>query len=85
MSWGIEDEQRRKDVLALMELGVKLNMANPNHINEVKKSNNGCWMDQIYGMMRCDICDLNDQCPVREEQEWQEYLKKNNLVVEKKS
>jgi hypothetical protein len=35
--------------------------------------------------MRCDICDLNNQCPVREEKEWQEYLKENNIVVEKKS
>ncbi|HWQ26816.1 MAG TPA: hypothetical protein VN367_08555 [Chlorobaculum sp.] len=83
MSWGIENEKKRKDILDLMDIGVRKTMANPNYVNEVAKSTNGCWMDQIYGLMRCDICDLNNQCPVREEKEWQEYLKENNIVVEK--
>jgi hypothetical protein len=84
MSWGIEDSKKRKDILDLMDIGVRKTMANPNYVNEVPKSTNGCWMDQIYGLMRCDICDLSNQCPVREEEEWQAWLKKNNMVVEKK-
>ncbi|NTV82403.1 hypothetical protein FGF66_11870 [Chlorobaculum thiosulfatiphilum] len=84
MSWGIEHSKKRKDILDLMDIGVRKTMANPNYVNEVKKSTNGCWMDQIYGLMRCDICDLSNQCPVREEEEWQAWLKENNMMVEKK-
>ena len=85
MSWGVEDEKRWKGVLELMEISSKLMKANPNHVNEVSKSTSGCWMEQIYGMQRCDFCDLSPDCPIREEQEWQDYLTKNNIVIEKKS
>ena len=85
MSWGVEDEKRRKGVLELMEISSKLMKANPNHVNEVAKSTTGCWMEQIYGIQRCDFCDLAADCPILEEQEWQEYLTKNNIVIEKKS
>ncbi|NTW82064.1 MAG: hypothetical protein HGB36_01670 [Chlorobiaceae bacterium] len=85
MSWGVEDEQRRKGVLELMEISEKIMRENPNHVNEVKKSSSGCWMEQMYGMTRCDFCDLSVDCPIREELLWQEYLKANNIVIEKNS
>ena len=85
MSWGVEHEGRRKGIQELMRVSEKIMRANPNHINEVAKSNSGCWMEQIYGMQRHDFCDLSADCPIREEQEWQAYLKKNNIVIEKKS
>jgi len=81
MSWGVEDEQRRKGILELMKLSEEIVRANPNHVNEVNKSRNGCWMEQMYGMMRCDFCDLSQDCPVREEHEWQEYLRTNNIII----
>ncbi|MEI6846727.1 MAG: hypothetical protein WCK32_01620 [Chlorobiaceae bacterium] len=83
MSWGIENEQRRKDILELMKISEGIMKANPNHVNEVPKSTNGCWMDQMYGMQRCDFCDLSPDCPIREEQAWQDYLAQNNIIVEK--
>lgn len=82
MSWGVGDPKKRKDILELMEIGIRKNMENPNYVNEVKKSANGCWMDQMYGLQRCDICDLTDNCPQREENEWQAWLKENNIVIE---
>ena len=85
MSWGIEDQQRRKDILALMDISEKIMRENPNHVNDVAKSSSGCWMEQMYGMQRCDFCDLSVDCPIREEQIWQEYLTKNNIVIEKNS
>lgn len=85
MSWGIESEKKRKDILELMDISTKIVTANPNHVNEVQKSTNGCWMEQVYGLQRCDICDLTDHCPAREELQWQAYLKENNIVIEKKS
>jgi hypothetical protein len=85
MSWGVEHEQKRKDILELMEVSERIMRANPNHINEVQKSASGCWMEQIYGMQRHDFCDLAPDCPIRQELEWQSYLKKNNIVIEKKS
>ena len=84
MSWGVENQQRRKDILELMDISARIMQENPNHVNEVHKSNTGCWMEQMYGMLRCDFCDLSPDCPIREEQEWQEYLTKNNIVIEKK-
>jgi len=85
MSWGVEDEARRKGVRELMDLSEKIMRENPNHVNEVKKSSSGCWMEQMYGMQRCDFCDLSSDCPIREESEWQAYLEANNIVVEKAS
>ncbi|NTV06917.1 MAG: hypothetical protein HGA59_10535 [Chlorobiaceae bacterium] len=85
MSWGVEHQQKRKDILELMDLSARIMKANPNHVNEVPKSASGCWMEQIYGIQRCDFCDLSGDCPIREEQEWQEYLTKNNIVIEKNS
>ncbi|MGB0130477.1 hypothetical protein [Chlorobium sp.] len=83
MSWGVEDEQRRRDILELMDISARIVKENPNYVNEVKKSTNGCWMEQMYAMMRCDFCDLSPDCPVREENEWQEYLRTNNIVIGK--
>ena len=85
MSWGVEHQQKRKDILELMDISARIMKANPNHVNEVPKSTSGCWMEQIYGIQRHDFCDLSADCPIREEQEWQAYLKKNNIVIEKKS
>jgi len=85
MSWGVESQQRRKDILELMQISEKIMKANPNHVNEVQKSASGCWMEQIYGIQRCDFCDLSLDCPIMEEQEWQEYLTKNNIVIDKNS
>jgi hypothetical protein len=85
MSWGVEHEQRRKDILELMDISARIMKANPNHVNEVAKSTTGCWMEQVYGIQRCDFCDLSPDCPILEEQEWQEYLTKNNIIIEKNS
>jgi len=83
MSWGVEDDKRRRDILELMEISARIVRENPNYVNEVQKSTNGCWMEQMYGMQRCDFCDLASDCPVREENEWQEYLRVNNIVIVK--
>ena len=83
MSWGVENPQKRKDIRELMEIASRIMKENPNYVNEVKKSHNNCWMEQMYGMQRCDFCDLSPDCPTREEREWQEYLTKNNIVIEK--
>ncbi len=83
MSWGMEDPKKREDILYLMELSTKKMMENPNYVNEVKKSSNGCWMDQMYGLQRCDICDLDDNCPGKLEKLWQEYCEANNIIIEK--
>jgi hypothetical protein len=85
MSWGMEDPKKRKDILHLMDISVQKVTANPNYVNEVAKSTNGCWMEQMYELQRCDICDLTDHCPVREENEWQAFLKENNITIEKNS
>ncbi|NHQ59827.1 hypothetical protein G9409_04365 [Chlorobium sp. BLA1] len=84
MSWGVENEQKRKDIKELLDVSERIMRANPNHVNEVAKSDSGCWMEQIYGMQRHDFCDLAPDCPIRREQEWQNYLKENNIVIEKK-
>ena len=83
MSWGIGSEQKRKDIKELMDIASRIMQENPNQVNEVTKSNNDCWMEQMYLMQRCDFCDLSPDCPTREEQEWQDYLQKNNIVIEK--
>uniref|UniRef100_Q3ATN5 Uncharacterized protein n=1 Tax=Chlorobium chlorochromatii (strain CaD3) TaxID=340177 RepID=Q3ATN5_CHLCH len=85
MSWGVEDPQKRKDIRELMDIASKIVQENPNHVNEVKKSHNNCWMEQIYLIQRCDFCDLAPDCPTREEKEWQEYIKANNIMVIKDS
>ena len=85
MSWGVEHQQKRKDILELMDIASRIMKENPNHVNEVSKSNNDCWMEQMYLIQRCDFCDLSPYCPTREEQEWQDYLTKNNIVIEKNS
>ena len=85
MSWGVENQKRREGVMELMEISSRIMKKNPNHVNEVQKSTTGCWMEQMYGMQRCGFCDLSLDCPIREEQEWQEYLTKNNIVIEKNS
>lgn len=85
VSWGMEDPKKRKDILELMELSTQKMMENPNHVNEVKKSSDGCWMMQIYGLQRCDICDLDVNCPVKMEKLWQEYCEEHNIIVEKNS
>ncbi len=84
MSWGVEHQGRREGIKELMAISEKIMRANPNHVNEVPKSTSGCWMEQMYGMVRCDFCDLAVDCPIMEEQAWQEYLKQNNIVIEKK-
>ena len=83
MSWGVEHQQKRKDILELMYIATRIMKENPNHVNEVAKSPNDCWMEQIYGIQRCDFCDLSADCPTRKEQVWQEYLTNNNIIIEK--
>ena len=55
MSWGVENEKKRRDILELMAISEKIVKENPNHVNEVTKSANGCWMDQMYGMQSAKI------------------------------
>ena len=55
MSWGVENQRRREGVMELMEISARIMKNNPNHVNEVHKSTTGCWMEQMYGMLRCDF------------------------------
>jgi hypothetical protein len=70
----IEDEKKEQNMKTLIEISDKLIEQNPNYIDEVKKSETGCWMDQMYGTHKCTICDFVDDCPTKLEYDWQAYL-----------
>ncbi|NTV45586.1 MAG: hypothetical protein HGB11_03480 [Chlorobiales bacterium] len=71
----IEEEKKHQHLKELMEISDRIIQENPNFIDEVKKSETGCWMDQLYGTRKCPICDFVDDCPIKLENDWQEFLK----------
>jgi hypothetical protein len=70
----LEDEKKEQHLRQLVEISDKIMDENPNFVDEVKKSETGCWMDQVYGTHVCKICDFLDDCPIHLEEEWQSYL-----------
>lgn len=75
LSQVIEDEKKNHHLKELMEISERIIRENPNFIDEVKKSENGCWMEQLYGTQKCKICDFVDDCPIKLESDWREFLK----------
>jgi spore germination protein YaaH len=69
-----EAAQKNGYLRDLVETGDRLIAENPNVVDDVKKSENGCWMDQMYGKHHCEICDFIDECPTKLEYDWQAYL-----------
>ncbi len=74
MSAMIENEKKHGYLRDLIETGDRIIEENPNFVDEVQKSETGCWMDQMYGKHHCAICDFIDDCPIKLEADWQEYL-----------
>lgn len=70
----IEEEKKHGYMKSLIEISDKIIEENPNFIDEVKKSENGCWMEQVYGTHHCAICDFIDDCPTKLEEDFQAYL-----------
>ncbi len=70
----IEEEKKYGYMKNLIEVSDKIIEENPNFVDEVKKSDNGCWMDQMYGTHHCNICDFIDDCPTKLEEDFQAYL-----------
>lgn len=70
----IEEEKKHGYMKHLIEVSDKIIEENPHFIDEVKKSETGCWMDQVYGTHYCAICDFVDDCPIKLEEDFQAYL-----------
>lgn len=70
----IEEEKKHGYMKNLVEISDKIIEENPNFINEVKKSETGCWMEQVYSKRYCAICDFIDDCPIKLEEDFQAYL-----------
>ncbi len=70
----IEEEKKHGYMKNLIEVSDKIIEENPNFIDEVKKSEDGCWMEQVYGTHHCAICDFIDECPTKLEEDFQAYL-----------
>jgi hypothetical protein len=70
----IEEEKKHGYMKNLIEISDKIIEENPNFIDEVKKSETGCWMEQVYGTRYCNICDFVDDCPIKLEADFQAYL-----------
>jgi hypothetical protein len=70
----IEEEKKHHYMKNLIEISDKIIEENPNFVDEVQKSETGCWMEQVYGARECKICDFIDDCPVKLETDFQNYL-----------
>ncbi len=70
----IEEEKKHGYMKSLIEISDKIIEENPDFIDEVQKSETGCWMDQVYGTHYCAICDFVDDCPTKLEEDFQAYL-----------
>ncbi len=70
----IEEEKQHGYLKDLIETGDRLIEENPNYVDEVKKSETGCWMEQMYQRRYCRICDFVDDCPIHLEEQWQIFL-----------
>jgi len=70
----IEEEKKHGYLKDLIEIGDRLIEENPNYVDEVRKSETGCWMEQMYNRRYCRICDFVDDCPIHLEEEWQAFL-----------
>ncbi|MFN3392997.1 MAG: hypothetical protein ACK41G_05610 [Candidatus Thermochlorobacter sp.] len=70
----IEEEKQHGYLKDLIETGDRLIEENPNYVDEVQKSETGCWMEQMYQRRYCRICDFTDDCPIHLEEQWQAFL-----------
>gem|GEM_PF-1509242 len=70
----MEEERKHRYLKELYEISEKILAENPNYIDEVPKSKNGCWMEQMYGKCHCQICDFVDDCPIKLEEDWKAFL-----------
>lgn len=70
----IEEEKKHQYLKELIEISDRIIEENPNFVDEVKKSETGCWMEQLYGTQKCPICDFVDDCPIKLERDWREFL-----------
>ena len=70
----LEEEKKEQRLKKLIDISDKLIEENPNFVDEVKKSETGCWMDQMFGTHECGICDFIDDCPIKLEADWNNYL-----------
>lgn len=73
----IEEERKHRYLQELTEISEKILAENPNFIDEVPKSTNGCWMEQLYGKSHCQICDFIDDCPIKLEEDWRAFLEED--------
>ncbi|ACF13952.1 hypothetical protein Ctha_1493 [Chloroherpeton thalassium ATCC 35110] len=71
----IEEEKKHQYLKEIIEEGERRMAENPNFIDEVEKSESGCWMEQVYGKQQCKICDFVDDCPIKLQMDWYEFLK----------
>lgn len=69
----IEEEHKHKYMNNLIDISDQIIAANPNFIDEVKKSETGCWMDQVYGTHTCAICDFIDDCPIKLQEDFEAF------------
>ncbi|NTW48857.1 MAG: hypothetical protein HGB19_03830 [Chlorobiales bacterium] len=81
----IEEEKKHQYLKELIEISDRIIEKNPNFIDEVKKSETGCWMDQLYGTHKCPICDFIDDCPIKLESDWQDFLKEQAALRQAQS
>jgi hypothetical protein len=79
----IEEERKHRYLKELTEISERILAENPNFIDEVPKSETGCWMEQLYSKSHCQICDFIDDCPIKLEEDWKAFLieeaKQNSL------
>jgi len=70
----IEEEKKHHYLKEIIEEGERRMAENPNYIDEVEKSESGCWMEQVYGKQQCQICDFVDDCPIKLQMDWYAFL-----------
>lgn len=76
----IEEERKHKYLNDLMDVSDKIIAENPNFIEEVRKSENGCWMEQVYMIRQCPICDFNEDCPIKLDEDFETWKKEQLLL-----
>lgn len=81
----IEEEKKHHYLKELIEISDRIIEENPNHVDEVKKSETGCWMEQLYTIRKCQVCDFVDDCPIKLENDWQDFLKEQAALRQAQS
>jgi hypothetical protein len=61
----IAEEEKTHAMSELIDRSDRIIARNPNFIDQVKKSDTGCWMEQVYGTHKCNICDFTEDCPAK--------------------